>query len=119
MRVRRTFWTELEVLTPLLEIINAIVTFLEGDGALLSHAPLAFAVIAENLTLLNLPPAIVVTVKRALVKRYSTIASPLHALAVVWILRYQNIVWRHSFFCTRTALSLIPPALPWPNAANG
>ena len=57
------FWTELGVLTPLFEIINAnaIVTFLEGDGAFLSHVPLGFAVIAENLNLLSLPPAIVVT----------------------------------------------------------
>ena len=58
------FWTELEVLTSLFEIINAIVTFLQGDGSLLSHVALYFAVISETSTLLNLPPAIVVTVEK-------------------------------------------------------
>ena len=42
------FWTKVEVLTHLFEIINAIVTFFEGDGALLYHVPLSFAVIAET-----------------------------------------------------------------------
>ena len=76
-------WIQLEVITPLFEIINAIVTFLEGDGALLCHVSISFLVISESLTLLILPPAIAVTTKKAFVKRYSTIASPLHALAVV------------------------------------
>ena len=60
-------WNDLEVLTNLFEIINAVVTFLEGDGALFSHAPLSFATTAENFTLLNIHPDIVLAVKKAFV----------------------------------------------------
>ena len=58
------FWTELEVLTPLFKIINAMVTFLEGDKALLSQVLLSFAVIAETLNFYKIPGAIVFTVKK-------------------------------------------------------
>lgn len=78
-----TYWSSLQGLTPFLELVNYIATFLECATAPVLYSSLSFALLHDSLENFHLIIAIIRAANNALVYRYNTIKSDLHCFSVV------------------------------------
>lgn len=78
----RTFWSELEKLTPILEVFSSVLTYVESDLCPLSLVPLAYATL-RTYAIETLDVNTAKIIGDSLVSRYNVIASDVHILAMV------------------------------------
>lgn len=82
LSLNREFWTQLEKITPILELFSAVLTYLESDLCPLSMVPLVFATLYKfSSECFNETDA--QSIKDSLVARYNTICSDVHILSFV------------------------------------